>query len=208
MGRLDETVKQGLRLGVDPVEILEDEEDGLVVTLPQEQALDGVERALPALGGIEPLPLGVLDGHLEEGQQGGQGRLEGPIQREELSGHLLSNLAVGLAIVDLEVGLEQVDDRQPAGRLAVGHRARFQDEPLLSPVGVGELVDQAGLPHAGFSHDGDQLAVAFLREDERPAELLDLGVAADEPGQSPSGGGLQPGPLRARSDKRVELHRL
>ena len=176
------------------------------LALPEQEVLDGVEGALPALGGIERLPVGVLDGHVEQGQQGGQGRLEGPIQREELAGHLLANLAVGLAIVHLEVGLEEVDDRQVAGRLAVGHGARFQDEPVLGAVGVGELVDEAGLPHAGFPHDGDELAVAIVREGERPADLLDLGVAADEPRQSPRGGSVEPGPLRARSGERVDLH--
>ncbi len=32
--------------------------------------LDGVEGALPALGGIERLPVGVLDGHIEQSQHG------------------------------------------------------------------------------------------------------------------------------------------
>jgi hypothetical protein len=52
---------------------------------------------------------------------------------------------------------------------------------------VGELIDEAGLAHAGFPHDGDELAVAIAREGERPADLLDLGVSTDEPRQSPSG---------------------
>jgi hypothetical protein len=115
---------------------------------------------------------------------------------------------VCFAIVDLEVGLEEVDDGQVAGGLAVGHGAGFQDEPVLSPVGVGELVDEAGLPHAGFPHEGDELAVAIVGESERAADLLDLGVAADEPRQSPRGGRVEPGPLRARSGECVDLHRL
>ena len=147
---LDQAVEQGLRLGIDPVQVLEDHEERLPLALPEQEVLDGIEGALPALGGIERLPVGVLDGHVEQGQQGGQDRLEGAIQREELAGHLLANLAVGFAIVHLEVGLEEVDDRQVAGRLAVGHGAGFQDEPVLGAVGVGELVDEAGLPHAGL----------------------------------------------------------
>ena len=137
---LDQAVEHGLRLGIDPVQIFKDHEDRLPLTLPEQEVLDRVERALPALVGIERLPGGVLDGHIEQGQQGGQDRLEGSIQREELARHLLADVAVGLAIVHLEVGLEDVDDRQVAGRLAVGHRARFQDEPVLDPVGVGELI--------------------------------------------------------------------
>ena len=176
------------------------------MALPQEQALDGIEGALPALTGIERLPVGVVDGRIEEGQHSGQGRLERPIQREELAGHLLADLTVSLPIMDLEVGLEEIDDREVARRLAVGHGARFQDEPVLGPVGVGELVDEAGLPHTGFPHDGDELPVAILGEGEYPAKLLDLGVAADKSGEAPSSGCMEPGPQRARAGERVDLN--
>ena len=64
---LHQAVEQGLRLGIDPVQVLENDEDRLPLALPEQQVLDGVERALPALGRIERLPLGVLDGHIEQG---------------------------------------------------------------------------------------------------------------------------------------------
>jgi len=41
---IDETVEDGLRLGVDPVEILEHQEKRLDLALAEEEALDGVER--------------------------------------------------------------------------------------------------------------------------------------------------------------------
>ena len=97
-----------------PVQVLEGHEERLPLALPEQEVLDGVEGALPALGGIERLPGGVLDRQVEQGQQGGQDRLEGPIQREKFAGDLLADLAVGLAIVDLEVGLEEADDGQVA----------------------------------------------------------------------------------------------
>src|SRR5437016_7940217 len=56
-----------------------------------------------------------------------------------------------------------------------------------------------GLPHAGFTYEGNELTLAIVREGERPADLLDL---------SPRGGRVEPGPLRARSGERVDLHRL
>jgi hypothetical protein len=104
------------------------------------------------------------------------------------------------------VHLEEVDDRQVAGGLAVGHGAGFQDEPVLGAVGTGELVDEAGLAHAGFPHEGDELAVALVGEAERAAELLDLGVAADEPRQPSNSRRVKAGPPGARSGERVDLH--
>ena len=92
---LDQAVEQRLRLGIDPVQVLEDHEQRLLLALPEQEPLDGVEGALPALGRIERLPGGVLDGHVEQGQQGRQGRLQRPIQRQELAGHLLADLARG-----------------------------------------------------------------------------------------------------------------
>jgi hypothetical protein len=58
--------------------------------------LDGIEGALPALGGIERLPVGILEGHIEQGQQRRQGGLQRFVEREELASHLLADLAVGL----------------------------------------------------------------------------------------------------------------
>ncbi len=160
------------------------------------------------VGGIERLPVGVIDGHIEEGQQRRQHGLQRFVQGEELARHLLADLAVGLAIVDLEVGLEEVDDGQVAGRLAVGHGACFQDQPVLDPVGAGELVHEAGLPHAGFPHDGDELAVALVREGQRAADLLDLGVSADKSRQSTGGGRVKPGAHGPGSHEFADLHRL
>ncbi len=88
---LDQAVEQRLGLGVDPVEVLEDHEERLDLALPEQEPLDGVERPLAALAGIERLPHGVLDGYIEERQQRRQDRLEGPIQRQELAGHLLAD---------------------------------------------------------------------------------------------------------------------
>ena len=47
-------------------------------------------------------------------------------------------------------------------------------------MGVGELVDQPRLAHPGLAHDGDHLAVAGTSLGEDSAQVLDLGVAADE----------------------------
>jgi hypothetical protein len=71
-----------------------------------------------------------------------------------------ADLAMRVAVRDLEVALQEVDDGEIAGRPAVGDRAGFHDAPVLRAVGVGELVEQARLAQARLAHDRDELAVA------------------------------------------------
>ena len=70
---LNQAVQEGLGLGIDPVQVLEDQEQGLNLTLPEEQALDGLQGALAALWRIEGLPRLILDRHVQERQEGWEG---------------------------------------------------------------------------------------------------------------------------------------
>ena len=74
---------------------------------------------------IEGLPVGVLHRHLQQGQEGRQGWPEGRIQRQQPPGELLAYPPPVVAVLELKVGLEQVDDRQIRGGLAIGGRAAF-----------------------------------------------------------------------------------
>src|SRR5258705_7638324 len=188
--------------------MLEDEEHRLLLALAQQEELDGLQDALAALRRIESLPAAVLDRNIEQGEEGGLDRRERVIEGAQPGGHLLPDLVVTVALVQLEVALEEIDHRQVAGSLAVGEGGRFQGEPRLDAVGVSELVQEAGLPHPGFPDQGDDLAVAVTREGECPLDLLDLGLAADEAGEPPDRGRLQTGPLRAGSGERVDDHRV
>ena len=79
MGRLlDQAVEDRLGLGVDPVQVLEDQEQRLHLALAQQQALDGLEGALAALRGIEVLPVPVLDRHVQERRGRPAGSARGP----------------------------------------------------------------------------------------------------------------------------------
>jgi hypothetical protein len=99
------------------VEILEDQQERLLARFSKQQSLHGVQRALARVDG---LPGGVVHGHVQQGQQGWQRGLERAVEGEHLAGHLLTNLAKIVAVLDLEVALEQVDHGQVAGGLAVG----------------------------------------------------------------------------------------
>ena len=74
---LHQAVEERLRLAIDPVKVLEDEEQRLHLALTEQQALDGLERSLAALRGIEGLPAELFHGDVEQGEEGRQGRPEG-----------------------------------------------------------------------------------------------------------------------------------
>ena len=86
---LDQAIEQGLRLGIDPVQVLEDEQQGLHLAFPQQQALDGLQRALAALRGIEAARKGLVHRQgLQEREQRWERALQGRVQRQELAGDL------------------------------------------------------------------------------------------------------------------------
>ena len=172
---LDQAVEDGLRLGVDPVEVLHDHQQGLDLALPQQQTLDGVQHALAALGRIQGLPLRVLDRHVQEREEGRQGRPQRLIQREELVGDLLVHPSPIIGALNLEVGFEEVDDGQVGGRLPVGrHGPRLKDEPAFRVRRLGELIEEPGLAHARLPDDRHDLAMARAGPLQGLAEGLDL----------------------------------
>jgi hypothetical protein len=108
-----------LGLGVDPVQVLEDHEERLHLGFAEEETFDRLQRPLPALGGVEVLPMGILDRHVQECQQRRQSRLQRTIQREKPSCHLLPDVPDRVAVGDLEVALEEIDHGQVARGLPV-----------------------------------------------------------------------------------------
>src|SRR2546425_12546550 len=110
-------------------------------------------------------------------------------------------------LVDTEMGLHEINDREIAGGPAIGDSAGLEGPAPGDAVGVGQLVEEAGLAHARFAHDGHALAVTVPRPFERCAELFHLSIAPDEAAQAPKGSGLKPCPCLASSDHFVDLYR-
>ena len=69
---LHEAVEKRLGLGIDPVEVFEDQQQRLDLTLAQQQALECVQGPLPALERVEGLPLGVFDWYVQERDRAGR----------------------------------------------------------------------------------------------------------------------------------------
>jgi hypothetical protein len=194
---LDEAVQDRLALRVDPVQVLEHDQDGLELALSQEEAPDGLERPLPALGWLQGLPPGVFDWDVEEGEEGRLCRLECRVQRENLPRHLLADVAVHIAVGDPKIALEEVDHRQIAAGLAVGRRGGLQDQAVCHPVRVAQLEDEPPLANAGLADDRRHLTATLPGLLERASELLDLGkgvpAAWRTPGRTSRRGGCRAG---------------
>ena len=62
----NQMIKTGLGLAVDPVQVLDHQDQGLDLARAQQQLLDGVDEALPALQRVEGLPLGSFEWPFQE----------------------------------------------------------------------------------------------------------------------------------------------
>src|SRR5262245_59494137 len=115
---LDEAIEERLRLGVDPVQILEDDEERLLPRFAQQQLSDAVEDELALLSRFEREPRRVVYrsvgqagpvGASAQVQQRRQRRLQCLVECEQLARHLLSDLPKVVSVLDLEVALQQAD---------------------------------------------------------------------------------------------------
>src|SRR5262245_17455544 len=70
---------------------------------------------------------------------------------------------------------------------------------------ICKLVDQPRLAHTCLAHNGDDLTAADTRLAGDPAEVLDLGVAADEAREAAESRRLQSCPRRPRAGQFEEL---
>jgi hypothetical protein len=187
------------------VEVLEDDQEGLILSLAQEQVLDRIQGPLPPLRRVKRLPLGILDGGVEKGQERREDQFERAVQGQQPPGHLLSDVPIRVAVGDPEIALEQIDDGQVAGGLAVGDGTGLEHEPALDAMGVGELEDQPRLPDAGLPHNGRDLPAALTRLLQCAPELLHLSVPPHEAREPPRCGGLEPRPDGADSGELIDL---
>ena len=157
---LDQAIEQGLGLGINPVQVLKDQQQRLLLALAQQHALQGLQRALAALGRIERAGRGCPPA----GPPGAPATpgvvLEGLVQRQHLPGDLGPDGPRVVVLLHVAVALEQVNHREVRRGLAIGHRGAFEHEPPWRIVRVDELIDQARLPHPGLPDHRHDLAMA------------------------------------------------
>jgi hypothetical protein len=100
------------------VQILDEHQERLHLTLLQQQALDTFDDALAALQRIEDLPLRGVDRHVQQRQHHWPRLLQGHIPREALV-DLLPHRVFVVLVINLEVSPEEVADEEVRGGLPV-----------------------------------------------------------------------------------------
>ncbi len=123
-------VEERLGLGVDPVQVLAQEQHRPPGALPHEQHPHRIERAPPALGGVQVRPVRIVTRHVEEPEQRGVVARQGRVERHQLLGDLLPDPGMIVPALDPEVLLQEIDHRGIARAAAVRHRARLEHDPL------------------------------------------------------------------------------
>ena len=135
---LHQAVEQRLGLGVDPVEILEDQQQRLLAG-SRAAAVAGPRRGWPG-GGAGPdraAPRQHPRRARPAAPAGPAAPSPAPDRGAAAGRHLLTHGGMVVAALDPEVAREQVDDREPGRRLAVRDRAGLQHPPAARAVGVG-----------------------------------------------------------------------
>ena len=102
---VDQEVQKRLGLGVDPVQVLHDQEERLDLAFPAPEVLEGVQGPLAALVRIKGRPQRILDRDFQERADGGQRGLQGWIQRQEPAGDLLTHGLDVIVALNLKVRL-------------------------------------------------------------------------------------------------------
>jgi hypothetical protein len=81
-----------LRLGINPVQVLEDQQDRLDLALPKDEAFDAFQDSLPPLGGVKGLPLQAIQRCVQNGEERRQEGFQRPVQCKDLLGEMLGGV--------------------------------------------------------------------------------------------------------------------
>ena len=202
-----EQLQQRLGLRVNPVQVLEDDDERLVEALAHDEALDRLARAAASNGSVHLVEARVARRNSEQREQMRQRIFERAVERQHLAGDLFAPRALVVTVGDTKISFEQVDHRQIRRRLAVRERKRLEHQAFALPAHL-EFVEQARLADSRLGHGGDDLPAAAARLIERLVELLELGAAADELRQAARRRHLQARPQRADSHHLVHVDRI
>ena len=154
---LDQAIQQGLCFGIDPVQVLKDQQQRLHLAFSDHQALERVQGAPAALRRVERQEGVVVQQGVQQPQQRRDRVLEGRIECQYLPGHLGPDGPRIVVVLDMGIALQQVQHWTIGGGLAIRYGGALEHEPTLGAVGMQALVHQARLAHAGLTERRDHL---------------------------------------------------
>jgi hypothetical protein len=199
--------QEGVASLVHPVQVLDYVDDHLAaVRGPHQLAHDPAQRPLPRLAadwGRGPLRVGDAE-KVEEERQIVE---EGWVEQEQAAGDPLPRGALGVALVDPEVGPQHLQDRHEGDCPSVRLRLRLVDLDAAAAAVLGELVAEAALSHARLGDDPDHAAFAVLGPFQRLLQRRHLLGAADEAGEAALAREVEPRAGRADAPQLEDPHR-
>ena len=137
---------------------------------------------------VQHLPGTVMNGHVEQSEERGEGGPRARSSARSLGHHLLANLGRVVAVLERRSTLLR---RSITGRYgmssAIQDRGAVCDERALVAMRPHDLPDQPRLADARLPDDGHDLAVAGGRPGQRVAQLLHLGAPPTRGSSGPRG---------------------
>jgi hypothetical protein len=88
------------------VEILDDQEQRLDLTLPEQEPFDRLQDLLPTLGRIEVIELGVVVSDIQQRKQRCQKGLQRAVEHQELAGHAFADRSRVVTLLDQAIRLQ------------------------------------------------------------------------------------------------------
>jgi hypothetical protein len=184
------------------VEVLDEHHARRPPALVTEHAVDGGEQLPPASLRIHPFHRAGRVGDAQELEEEGKVVLEGRVEVEEPTDHLVAGRLVVVTFADGEDIAQQLERHHERNGSSVSQGVGLPDGEALGATALGELVAETALAHARLRHHPDHCSVALLRPGQGRVQRRHLGVAADKRGKPPGCGHLQ------RCAQRPPAHQL
>ena len=192
---------------VDPVEVLDDQQQGPAAAAGEAHRQQGLEGALLDRLRTEVVgrPVVAEAQHLQ--QQGHAGAGVDP-QLGQAERGLGLDLGGRVAVRDAAVGAHDVGQRDVGDGRAVGEAAPLQHGEALGGQRAAQLGDDARLAHAGLADDAHDLAAAGCGLGHQLLKGGELALAADEASSGRRAEALQGRAPRPESQHAVRDHGL
>src|SRR5262245_10691991 len=130
--------------------------------------------------------------------------LQRPVERQDLSGHLLPPPALVVAGLDVAIPPDQLDDGEIGKAAAVRRASGVEHQRPLTRDAL-QLVEESGLADTGLAHDRQRASGTADRILECAFERRELARAPDEARQAARRTALEGAAQRADAEQLIEL---